>query len=80
MSRRSSEQKPLPGLKQPQAYTAYFYDYARTPDGPQVKIENNGRGPLWESLETSPFRNSNVTDGMLPSCVFPSSNSSGSLG
>ncbi|KAF0646041.1 hypothetical protein FPSE5266_05666 [Fusarium pseudograminearum] len=60
MSRRSSEQKPLPVLKQPQAYTAYFYDQVRAQGDRQVKIENNTRGPLWESLDTVSFRNSNV--------------------
>ncbi|KAF5242388.1 hypothetical protein FAUST_3399 [Fusarium austroamericanum] len=60
MSRRSSEQKPLPVLKQPQAYTAYFYDQVRAQGDQQVKIENNSRGPLWESLDTDSFRNSNV--------------------
>ncbi|QPC69689.1 hypothetical protein HYE68_000441 [Fusarium pseudograminearum] len=60
MSRRSSEQKPLPVLKQPQAYTAYFYDQVRAQGNRQVKIENNTQGPLWESLDTDSFRNSNV--------------------
>ncbi|RGP67375.1 hypothetical protein FSPOR_6031 [Fusarium sporotrichioides] len=69
MSRRSSDQKPLPILKQPQAYTAYFYDHVRAQGDPQTKIENNTRGPLWESLDTDSFRNSNVADGMLPSAV-----------
>ncbi|RGP66215.1 hypothetical protein FLONG3_8944 [Fusarium longipes] len=69
MSRRSSDQKPLPILKQPQAYTAYFYGHARAHDDPQVKIESNGREQLWECLNTDSFRNSNVADGMLPSDV-----------
>ncbi|PTD04942.1 hypothetical protein FCULG_00002148 [Fusarium culmorum] len=67
MSRRSSEQKPLPVLKQPQAYTAYFYDQVRAQGDQQVKIENNTRGPLWESLDTDSFRNSNVVG--LPAVV-----------
>ncbi|UZP37328.1 hypothetical protein NXS19_005144 [Fusarium pseudograminearum] len=67
MSRRSSEQKPLPVLKQPQAYTAYFYDQVRAQGDRQVKIENNTRGPLWESLDTVSFRNSNVVG--LPAVV-----------
>jgi hypothetical protein len=71
MSRRSSDQKPLPILKQPQVYTAYFYDHVRAQDDPQIKIESNGRGPLWETLDTDSFRNSNVADGMLSSCVIP---------
>jgi hypothetical protein len=76
MSRRSSDQKPLPILKQPQAYTAYFYDHVRAQGDPQTKIENNTRGPLWESLDTDSFRNSNVADGMLPSYVSRPSKSS----
>lgn len=70
MSRRSSEQKPLPVLKQPQAYTAYFYDQVRAQGDQQVKIENNSRGPLWESLDTDSFRNSNVVG--LPYVFRPS--------
>ncbi|OBS23559.1 hypothetical protein FPOA_04109 [Fusarium poae] len=69
MSRRSSEQKPLPVLKQPQAYTAYFYDHVRAQDDSQVKMESNGRQPLYKSLVTDSFRNSTVADGMLPSAV-----------
>ncbi|KAL6917992.1 hypothetical protein ACHAP8_000103 [Fusarium lateritium] len=69
MSRRSSEQKPLPVLKQPQAYTAYFYDHVRAQNDPQIKSESNGRQPLYEGLVTDSFHNSNVADGMLPSTV-----------
>ncbi|KAM0243353.1 hypothetical protein ACHAPO_000198 [Fusarium lateritium] len=69
MSRRSSEQKPLPVLKQPQAYTAYFYDHVRAQNDPQIKSESNGRQPLYEGLVTDSFHNSNVADGMLPSLI-----------
>jgi hypothetical protein len=69
MSRRSSDQRPLPVLKQPQMYTAYFYDYARSQDDPQIKVENNGREPVWENIDVGAFRNSQVADGVLPSGV-----------
>ncbi|RBR22613.1 uncharacterized protein FIESC28_04408 [Fusarium coffeatum] len=68
-SRRSSDQRPLPVLKQPQMYTAYFYDYARSQEDPQIKVENNGREPVWENIDVGAFRNSQVVDGVLPSGV-----------
>jgi len=71
MSRRSPDQRPLPVLKQPQMYTAYFYNYARSQDDPQIKVENNSREPVWENIDAGAFRNSQVADGVLPSCVSP---------
>lgn len=52
-------------------YTAYFYDYARSQEDPQIKIENNGREPVWENIDVGAFRNSQVADGVLPSYVSP---------
>ncbi|KAF4452626.1 hypothetical protein F53441_4565 [Fusarium austroafricanum] len=68
MSRRSSVQKPLPVLKQPNLYPGYFQDQVRPQDDPQVKIENS-RAPLWEGLDLDMFRGTHVAQGMLPSLI-----------
>ncbi|KAF9776595.1 hypothetical protein IL306_005207 [Fusarium sp. DS 682] len=67
-SRRSSEQKPLPVLKQPILYPTFFQDQLRPQDDAQAKIDTS-RAPLWEGLDIGMFRSTQPTQGMLPSTM-----------
>lgn len=71
VSRRSSDQKPLPVLKQPILYPNFFQDQMRSQDDAQAKIDAS-RAPLWERLDIDMLRSSQNAQAMLPSCVNPS--------
>ncbi|KAF5680396.1 hypothetical protein FHETE_521 [Fusarium heterosporum] len=65
MSRRSSEQKPLPVLKQPPLlYPTYLQDHLRSQDALSVKAENS-RGPFSMGLDM--FRNPQAAQDMFSS-------------
>ncbi|KAK2693713.1 hypothetical protein QWA68_008697 [Fusarium oxysporum] len=66
--RRSSEQKPLPVLKQPILYPNFFQDQMRSQDDAQTKIDAS-RAPLWEGLDIDMLRSSQTAQAMLPSIM-----------
>ncbi|KAK2673442.1 Clr5 domain [Fusarium oxysporum f. sp. vasinfectum] len=68
VSRRSSEQKPLPVLKQPILYPNFFQDQMRSQDDAQTKIDAS-RAPLWEGLDIDMLRSSQTAQAMLPSIM-----------
>ncbi|KLO84153.1 hypothetical protein CEK26_009919 [Fusarium fujikuroi] len=68
VSRRSSEQKPLPVLKQPILYPSFFQDQMRSQDDAQAKIDAP-RAPLWEGLDIDSLRGSQTAQAMLPSIM-----------
>ncbi|KAF4338276.1 hypothetical protein FBEOM_7810 [Fusarium beomiforme] len=67
-SRRSSEQKPLPVLKQPVLYPSFFQDQLRPQDDAQTKIDPS-RAPLWEGLDIDMLRSTHSNQDMLPSTM-----------
>lgn len=68
VSRRSSEQKPLPVLKQPILYPNFSQDQMRSQDDAQAKIDAS-RAPLWERLDIDMLHSSHNAQAMLPSIM-----------